>query len=111
MPFSDKTYDTLKWVAQDVLPALGTLCFAITSLWGLPFGSQIVGSITAVDAFLGFLLGLSSMKYTGDGVLVVNTSDKNESSYRLELNTKPEDMAGKSSVLLKVNAPAHMKES
>ena len=63
MKFSNKTYDILKYIAQIVLPALGTLYFALASIWGLPYGEQIVGTITAVDAFLGALLGISTAKY------------------------------------------------
>lgn len=59
----NKTYDLLKYIAQIVLPAIGTLYFALASIWGLPFGEQIVGTITAVDAFLGALLMLSTQKY------------------------------------------------
>ena len=63
MKFSKKTYDILKYIAQIVLPALGTLYFALASIWGLPYGEQIVGTITAIDAFLGALLGISTAKY------------------------------------------------
>lgn len=63
MKLSNKTYDILKYIAQIVLPALGTLYFALASIWGLPYGEQIVGTITAVDAFLGALLGISTAKY------------------------------------------------
>ena len=63
MKLSNKTYDILKYIAQIVLPALGTLYFALASMWGLPYGEQIVGTITAVDAFLGALLGISTAKY------------------------------------------------
>lgn len=61
--FSNKTYDILKAIAQYVLPAIGTLYFAIASIWGLPYGEEIVGTITAVDAFLGALLGISTVQY------------------------------------------------
>lgn len=60
---SNKVYDVLKFIAQVVLPALGTLYFALASIWGLPYGEQIVGTITAVDAFLGALLGISTAVY------------------------------------------------
>lgn len=60
---SNKTYDVLKFIAQILLPALGTLYFALASIWGLPYGEQIVGTITAVDAFLGAILGISTKKY------------------------------------------------
>ena len=60
---SNKTYDILKWVAQLLLPALGTLYFALAGLWGFPYGEEIVGTITALDAFLGAILGLSAAQY------------------------------------------------
>ena len=60
---SNRTYDILKYVAQIVLPALGTLYFALSSIWGLPYGEQIVGTITAIDTFLGALLGVSASQY------------------------------------------------
>lgn len=63
MTFSSKTYDTLKWIAQYLLPAAGTLYFALAGIWGLPYGEQVVGTITAVDTFLGVLLGISSVNY------------------------------------------------
>lgn len=63
MRLSNKTYDTLKWIAQYLLPALGTLYFSVSQIWGLPYGEEIVGTITAVDTFLGVLLGLSSAEY------------------------------------------------
>ena len=60
---SDKAYNILKWIAQIVLPALGTLYFGLSSIWGLPYGEQIVGTITVIDAFLGALLGVSTAQY------------------------------------------------
>ena len=63
MILNNKTYDILKWIAMVVLPALGTLYFALSSIWGLPYGEQIVGTITAIDAFLGALLGVSTNNY------------------------------------------------
>ena len=59
----NKTYDILKWVAQYLLPALATLYFAVAKIWGLPYGEEIVGTITAVDTFLGVLLGISTANY------------------------------------------------
>lgn len=60
---SNKVYDILKYIAQIVLPALGTLYFALSGIWGFPYGEQIVGTITAIDAFLGAILGISSANY------------------------------------------------
>ena len=63
MKLSNKVYDILKWIALYLLPALGTLYFALSGIWGLPYGEQIVGTITAADTFLGVLLGISSATY------------------------------------------------
>ena len=63
MTMNDKTYDVLKWIALIVLPAVGTLCFTLASIWGLPYGDQVVGTITAVDTFLGALLGVSTSQH------------------------------------------------
>ena len=60
---SNKVYDVLKKVAQIWLPAAGTLYFALAQLWGFPYAEQIVGTITAVDAFLGAILGISTKLY------------------------------------------------
>lgn len=60
---SNKTYDIIKFIAQVVLPALGTLYFALAGIWNWPLGEQVVGTITAIDTFLGVLLGISASKY------------------------------------------------
>lgn len=60
---NNKVYDILKWIAQIVLPALGALYFALAQIWGLPFGEEIVGTITAIDCFLGAILGISNVQY------------------------------------------------
>lgn len=63
MILKNKIYDKLKWIAQIVLPAIATLYFALAQIWGLPYGEQIVGTITAIDAFLGAILGISTAQY------------------------------------------------
>ena len=63
MIFANSTYDKLKWIAQILLPAIGTLYFALAQIWGSPYAEQIVGTVTAVDTFLGILLGISTYNY------------------------------------------------
>ena len=63
MKLSNKYYDTLKWIAQILLPAFATLYFALSKIWGLPYGEEIVGTISAIDVFLGALLGISTVYY------------------------------------------------
>lgn len=66
---TNKTYNVLKYITQIVIPAVATLYFALASIWNLPYGEQIVGTLTAIDAFLGVLLGISTSKYNKKGDL------------------------------------------
>ena len=66
MKMSNKTYDVIKWIAQLALPAAGTLYAALSGIWGFPYQEEIVGTILAVDTFLGALLGISSANYKKD---------------------------------------------
>ena len=63
MNFSNKVYDVLKYITQIIIPALATLYFALAGIWGFPYGEQIVGTLTAIDTFLGVCLGISSHNY------------------------------------------------
>ena len=63
MKMNNKVYDVLKWIAQMLLPALGTLYFALAGIWGFPYGEEIVGTITAVVTFLNVILKISSNNY------------------------------------------------
>lgn len=60
---SNKMYDVLKVIAQIWIPSIATLYFALAEIWGLPYGEQIVGTLTAIDAFLGAVLGISTANY------------------------------------------------
>lgn len=62
----NKTYDILKWVTMIVLPALGTLYFALSGIWGFPYGEQIVGTITAIVTFFGVILRISTDNYNAN---------------------------------------------
>jgi len=66
MKISNQVYDVLKWIAQYLLPALGTLYFALSTIWGLPYGEQVVGTVTALDTFLGVILGISTATYNAE---------------------------------------------
>lgn len=97
----NRTYDVLKSVAQIWLPAGGTLYFALAQIWHLPSPEQVVGSVVAVDAFLGAVLGLSTTNYNKsdekyDGMFAVDHNPDGGQSLRLKsvdyeaLNTKDE---------------------
>ena len=63
MKMSNKVYDVLKWVALIAMPALAILYKDLAGIWGLPFAGQIPETITAVDLFLGVVLGISNVTY------------------------------------------------
>lgn len=60
---SNKVYDILKWIVMLLIPAMGTLYFALSGIWGFPYGEEIVGTLTAVDTFLGVILKISTSQY------------------------------------------------
>ena len=115
MLLSNKVYDTLKWIAQYFLPASATLYFALAAIWGLPYGEQVVGTISAVTIFLGVLLGISTNTYIKsgadtDGTLQVDTSSPEKDIYRLQLNSNLENLAEKAKVTLKVDPNANLSD-
>lgn len=63
MKFSNRTYNTLKWVILTVAPALMTLVSALGVLYGWRQTELTVAVIGAVTTFLGTITGVSSVKY------------------------------------------------
>lgn len=106
--FSNKTYDKLKQLALVVLPALGALYFALSQIWGLPYGVEVVGTITVIDTFLGALLKLSDGSWNNseekyDGSLEVATDDDGFKTVTLSVNEDPYEIDKKKEVVFKVN--------
>lgn len=97
MTLSNKAYDTLKWIAQIFLPGLGTLYFALSSIWGFPYCEQVVGTLSAVTVFIGMMLGLSAAKYPGDGTIKVQGA-----TYKTKLSIPVDELTEKKNVMLKV---------
>ena len=93
----DRVYDILKQITTVVLPACGTLYFALSGIWGFPYGEQIVGTITAVVTFLGVVLGISTYKYnqtpTTEDVLEY-ADEIDESDYEVEYDLDEETEEG-----------------
>jgi len=111
MKLDDKTYTFLKWVAQLLLPAIATLYFAVASIWGLPYAQQVVGTTTALDAFLGIILGISTSSYDKsgmDGVLQIDKSNPDKDVYRLNINGDLVGLGDKTSVILSVDSKADL---
>lgn len=89
MPLSNKFYDALKFLAQILLPALGTLYFALASIWDFPHTSTVVGIIVTIDFLLGILLSGSKQVYlktrVATGALKFKETE-DAKSYLLELD-------------------------
>jgi hypothetical protein len=104
-----KLYDYLKYLAQIVLPALGTLYFGLAGIWDLPSAQEVVGTIVVVDTFLGVLLGISQNNYNKsdarfDGAINVAESEERK-TFSLDLKGDPEEIEGKDQLVFKVNKP------
>lgn len=103
---SNKLYDVLKYVAQILLPAAGTLYFGVAQAWGLANSTQVVGTIVAIDTFLGVLLHISNTQYNSGtkyaGVVnVYETDDKKTLS--LDLAGDPNELDNNDTLVFKVN--------
>lgn len=108
MMFSNQTYDKLKWIAQILLPALGTLYATVGYIWGLPRVEEIVSTILAVDTFLGVMLSLSNKSYESsgakyDGHVSVQTGTEDQKSLALSLDANPSEIEGQKEITLKVD--------
>ena len=64
MKMDNKVYDVLVRIVKYILPALGTLYFGLSQIWGFPYGEEVVGSISLVATFLSICLGISSYNYS-----------------------------------------------
>lgn len=102
MVFSNKTYDTLKWIAGYLLPGLATFWLTIGKIWNLSLTTEIGATITAIDVFMAGLLDLSKKNYTGDGEFVINDTDPEKDVYSLKLNGAVEDLSSKDTITFRV---------
>ena len=107
MTLNNKTYDVIKWIAQYFIPAAGTLYAALSKIWGFPYGSEVVGTLSAIDIFLGAVLGISSANYSGEGTLEIHAdAETDKDVYQLMLNVPVESLANRDSVTFKVSKPS-----
>jgi hypothetical protein len=107
---NDKSYNLLKKSATVLLPAAGALYFALAQIWDLPKAEQVVGSIAAVNTFLGVVLGLSTRAYNKsdakyDGSIEISdelTLDGPKQVYSLILNEDTSHLGDKKSLTFKM---------
>lgn len=110
MELSDSVYNKLKWIALIVLPAIATLYITLAQIWGWDYSEQIALTITAIDTFIGVVLGISSKKYTPttDGTVTLKTDDGGTVFDNIEFNDTPDQMTDKDTITLDVKAK-HLK--
>lgn len=64
MKLPDKVYNVLKWITLIALPALATFYRVIEEVWHLSiYGEEVAGTLTALAALLGVLIGVSTYNY------------------------------------------------
>lgn len=104
MVLSSKLYDILKLITSLILPAVATLYGGLVAIWHLPYGTEIVGSITALNTALGFIISRSTRNYANitDGTLNVDTSDPEKDVYSLEVDGALDTLAKKDTITLEV---------
>lgn len=98
--FKPKTYDRLKFLALILLPAFASLWFGLGQLWNFPHTTEVVGTITLVDTFLGVVLQLSSNAYyksgaNFDGELKMVTKEDGDEKLVFDVQTDPETVMKK----------------
>lgn len=62
---TNKQYDTLKTIALIITPVLAFLASVVT-IWGIPYGEQIVATLTALDTLIGAVVVIANKQYRGD---------------------------------------------
>lgn len=104
---SNRLYDALVFTAQILLPAIGSLYFALAGVWDFSNADTVVGTIVVIDTFLGGLLGLNKIAYNSseakyDGTMNVTDTPEGK-TFSLDLNSDPEDLDEKKEITFKVN--------
>ena len=61
---TNKQYDTLKTIALILTPVLAFLA-SLVNIWGIPYGEQIVATLTAIDTLVGAVVVVTNRNYKG----------------------------------------------
>lgn len=104
---NNRVYNAIKYASMVVLPAFATLYFALGSIWGLSNVQQVLGTIAALNVFLGALaVGLSKAYYKAEGNFdgTINvTEEEGVTVYTLELDSNPDTLGSKPVISFRVN--------
>jgi hypothetical protein len=109
---SNQVYNVLKWLVTIAFPAAGALYFGLSQIWGLPAGSEVVGTLALISTFGGVVMGISAKQYNAsdarfDGALIATQGDDGTVQHSLSFNTQDlTDLHGKGEISLKVDTTA-----
>lgn len=103
---SDTQYNFAKFLTVTLLPAIGTLYFGLAQIWGLPNGEAILGTMMALQVFIGAIMGISTRQYENSGARFDGTLTTTETPEKhivsVETDLHPDELAKKDEVILKV---------
>lgn len=104
---NDRTYRLFKNVVMYALPGLGTLYFTLASIWGLPYGEQVIGTLAAIATFLSIIIKFSENGYNStayDGELIEHgDEDGVVTGYTLAIDSPVSSMIEKDVIKFKNN--------
>lgn len=108
---NDKLYFVLNSLALVIFPAVGTLYFALAQIWGLPGAQEVIGTLVAVDTFLGVVVKVGQTSYKNsenrfDGAINIEHKDDGGKTFQLDVSAHPMVLAQKPEITLKVNKPS-----
>lgn len=106
----DGAYNVVKKSATIVLPALGTLYFTLSQIWGLPHAEAVVGTIAAVNTFLGVIIQISKKSYYSSNapyvgeIKVQESPDGSRKVFSLVVDGDPEALEYMDQATFKINS-------
>lgn len=105
----DNLYNKGKWAVMILLPAISTLYFTLGKIWGLPSVEQVVGSIAALTAFLGVVIGVSSKTYKSsdaqyDGQMNILDDGTGKTTYQFDVGSNLDKLGSMKNLNIKVNS-------
>jgi hypothetical protein len=106
--FAPKVYDFLKAMVLVGIPGFSTFYFTVGTIWDFPATEQVTGTLAALAAFVGILIGISKSNYTKsddiyDGRLLVEHNTEAGVQVNLDLRGIPDFMDRDSLVFKVVN--------
>lgn len=60
---SNRVFDSLRQCAEVWIHAIGALYLALSKIWGLPYGAEICGTISAIGLCVGTIVNAKRAMY------------------------------------------------